>query len=88
MLIGVPKEIKREEYRVALTPAGAEALTQAGHQVIEDPGQRRSVVRRPPRAATRSQFAPQRFLVHAISVAEAGPPRRHEAGSSPRSPAG
>jgi alanine dehydrogenase len=34
MLIGVPKEIKPEEYRVALTPAGAEMLTQAGHQVF------------------------------------------------------
>jgi alanine dehydrogenase len=34
MLIGVPKEIKREEYRVALTPAGAEALTHAGHRVL------------------------------------------------------
>jgi alanine dehydrogenase len=34
MLIGVPKEIKREEYRVALTPAGAEALTHAGHQIV------------------------------------------------------
>lgn len=26
MRIGVPKEIKREEYRVAITPAGVEAL--------------------------------------------------------------
>jgi alanine dehydrogenase len=34
MLIGVPKEIKRAEYRVALTPAGAEALTHAGHEVL------------------------------------------------------
>ena len=34
MLIGVPKEIKNNEYRVALTPAGAEALIQAGHQVM------------------------------------------------------
>ncbi len=34
MLIGVPKEIKPDEYRVALTPAGAEMLTQAGHQII------------------------------------------------------
>jgi len=33
MLIGVPKEIKPDEYRVALTPAGAEMLTQAGHPV-------------------------------------------------------
>ena len=38
MLIGVPKEIKREEYRVALTPAGAEALTAAGHQVMVQKG--------------------------------------------------
>ena len=38
MLIGVPKEIKREEYRVALTPAGAESFTQAGHQVLIEAG--------------------------------------------------
>lgn len=34
MLIGVPKEIKPDEYRVALTPAGAEMLAAAGHQII------------------------------------------------------
>jgi len=34
MVIGVPREIKTHEYRVALTPAGAEALTAAGHTVI------------------------------------------------------
>ena len=34
MLIGVPKEIKPDEYRVALTPAGAEMLSQAGHEVV------------------------------------------------------
>ena len=34
MLIGGPKVFKREEYRVALTPAGAEALTHAGHQIV------------------------------------------------------
>ncbi len=38
MLIGVPKEIKREEYRIALTPAGAEALTHAGHHVLLEAG--------------------------------------------------
>jgi alanine dehydrogenase len=38
MLIGVPKEIKTEEYRVGLTPAGAEALTTAGHQVVIEAG--------------------------------------------------
>ena len=33
MRIGVPKEIKNRESRVALTPAGAEALIRAGHDV-------------------------------------------------------
>ena len=33
MKIGVPKEIKTAEARVALTPAGAEILARAGHQV-------------------------------------------------------
>jgi alanine dehydrogenase len=34
MKIGVPKEIKTYENRVALTPSGVAALTQAGHQVL------------------------------------------------------
>ena len=34
MIIGVPKEIKRDEYRVAMLPVGAEELTRAGHQVL------------------------------------------------------
>ncbi len=38
MLIGVPKEIKTEEYRVGMTPAGAEALTSAGHSVLIEKG--------------------------------------------------
>jgi alanine dehydrogenase len=33
MLIGIPKEIKDHEYRVAVTPDGAAALIAAGHQV-------------------------------------------------------
>ena len=37
MIVGVPKEIKAQEYRVALTPAGADALVRTGHRVfIED----------------------------------------------------
>jgi len=32
--IGVPKEIKTDEYRVALTPAGARELIQRGHDVL------------------------------------------------------
>lgn len=34
MLVGVPKEIKNNENRVAITPAGVAALVNAGHQVI------------------------------------------------------
>lgn len=34
MLIGVPKEIKNHEYRVGLTPAGVQELTEAGHKVM------------------------------------------------------
>ncbi|MCW0483639.1 alanine dehydrogenase [Gaoshiqia sediminis] len=33
MIIGVPKEIKNNENRVALTPAGAAELTKRGHEV-------------------------------------------------------
>ena len=38
MLIGVPKEIKPDEYRVALTPAGTEMLAQSGHDVVIEAG--------------------------------------------------
>ncbi|MGH8720649.1 MAG: alanine dehydrogenase, partial [Burkholderiales bacterium] len=38
MRIGLPKEIKDGEQRVALTPAGARALVQAGHVVVFEPG--------------------------------------------------
>jgi alanine dehydrogenase len=33
MIVGVPKEIKTNENRIALVPGGAEALVQAGHTV-------------------------------------------------------
>jgi alanine dehydrogenase len=38
MLIGVPREIKRDEYRVALLPVGVEELTAAGHRVLVEAG--------------------------------------------------
>ena len=38
MLIGVPKEIKSDEYRVALPPAGVEMLAQAGHEIFVEQG--------------------------------------------------
>ena len=33
MRIGCPKEIKAQEHRVGLTPAGVYALVRAGHEV-------------------------------------------------------
>jgi alanine dehydrogenase len=38
MLIGVPSEIKTNENRIALVPAGAEAMVTAGHQVLVQQG--------------------------------------------------
>lgn len=38
MIIGVPREIKAQEDRVALLPSGAVALVQSGHQVLVEPG--------------------------------------------------
>ena len=34
MKVGVPKEIKADEYRVGMMPVGAETLSKAGHQVF------------------------------------------------------
>ena len=34
MKIGLPKEIKDNEYRVGLTPAGVQALADAGHELF------------------------------------------------------
>jgi alanine dehydrogenase len=38
VIIGVPKEIKDDEYRVALTPEGARELVDAGHAVLIQEG--------------------------------------------------
>jgi alanine dehydrogenase len=38
MRIGVATEIKQQEYRVALTPAGARELVQRGHEVVVEAG--------------------------------------------------
>ena len=34
MIVGIPKEIKAEENRVCMTPAGVEMMVQAGHQLL------------------------------------------------------
>ncbi|HEX3997906.1 MAG TPA: alanine dehydrogenase [Pirellulales bacterium] len=38
MLVGVPKETKRDEYRVGILPVGVEELVRAGHQVLVERG--------------------------------------------------
>jgi len=38
MKVGVPTEVKDDEYRVALTPAGARELTDRGHDVVIEAG--------------------------------------------------
>lgn len=37
-VVGVPAEVKKDEYRVALTPVGAEELTRSGHRLLVQVG--------------------------------------------------
>jgi len=36
--VGIPKEIKNHEYRVAITPAGVHELVTNGHEVVIEVG--------------------------------------------------
>ena len=38
MRIGIPKEIKIDEYRVGLVPSGVRELVDAGHEVVVEQG--------------------------------------------------
>jgi alanine dehydrogenase len=38
VIVGVPKEIKEQEYRVALLPSGAYQLSKHGHEVLVERG--------------------------------------------------
>ena len=38
MKVGVPKEIKDQEYRVSMTPGGVSRLIEAGHEVVVETG--------------------------------------------------
>ncbi len=38
MIVGVPKEMKQDEYRVALVPAGVEEMLKHGHTVLVEKG--------------------------------------------------
>ncbi|MBC7833659.1 MAG: alanine dehydrogenase [Phycisphaerales bacterium] len=38
MIVGVPREVKSDEYRVGMRPVGAELLARGGHQVVIETG--------------------------------------------------
>ncbi|HSK50328.1 MAG TPA: alanine dehydrogenase [Solirubrobacterales bacterium] len=38
MIVGVPAEIKQDEYRVAITPAGVREMSERGHEVLIEAG--------------------------------------------------
>ena len=38
MIVGVPREIKSDEYRVAMLPSGVEELVRRGHRVLIERG--------------------------------------------------
>src|SRR5450759_78944 len=59
MKIGIPKEIKTNENRVSLVPAGAEALVSAGHTVIVETG-----------AGLGSGFSDARYLAAGAQIAQ------------------
>ncbi|MBS1677998.1 MAG: alanine dehydrogenase [Actinobacteria bacterium] len=58
MKIGVPSEVKVEEYRVAMTPAGVRELTDHGHEVVVQAG-----------AGVGSAFADAEYVAQGASIA-------------------
>ncbi|MEH0827295.1 alanine dehydrogenase, partial [Micromonospora sp. CPCC 205714] len=38
MKVGIPREVKNHEYRVAITPAGVNEFTRNGHEVFVESG--------------------------------------------------
>lgn len=60
MKIGIPKEIKINENRVALVPSGAEALVAAGHTVLVEAG-----------AGLGSGFSDEQYTLAGVRIADA-----------------
>jgi alanine dehydrogenase len=59
MIIGVPKEIKKDEYRVGLLPVGAHLLTKDGHTVLIEKD-----------AGSASAFDDQRYVTAGAQIVE------------------
>lgn len=62
MRIGVPKEIKSEERRVALTPGGATELVNRGHRVLVERG-----------CGAGAGFSDEEYVAHGASIADSAP---------------
>jgi alanine dehydrogenase len=59
MKIGVPTEIKADEYRIAITPAGVRELSARGHEVVVQSG-----------AGEGSAFSDEQFTAQGAAIAE------------------
>ena len=57
MIVGVVKEIKSDEYRVAMIPVGVDELTQAGHRVLIQAG-----------AGQGSGISDEQYAVHGAEI--------------------
>lgn len=60
MIIGVPREIKDQEHRVALTTGGVESLVHSGHQVLVERG-----------AGVDSGFADEQYIESGAQIVQA-----------------
>jgi alanine dehydrogenase len=56
-VVGVPKEVKTDEYRVAMIPVGVEELTRAGHKVLIQAG-----------AGTGSGISDEMYTAHGAEI--------------------
>ena len=69
MLIGIPKEIKNHEYRVAVTPAGVRQLVNAGHRVrVQSGAASRIGYQDADYAAARAEIVPAARTVYAAEL--------------------
>jgi alanine dehydrogenase len=68
MIIGIPKEIKNNENRVAISPAGVDAFVKAGHEVIIETG-----------AGAGSGFLDEIFAVHGAKIKDSAAEVWHRA---------
>src|SRR5438874_8523013 len=57
MIVGVTKEIKTDEYRVAMIPVGVEELTRLGHKVLIQAG-----------AGTGSGISDEQYTAHGAEI--------------------